>query len=143
MKLLGPMHPIAVRRHWPAFERSLQRILDTEPEHGLTMESIARDIGTNERQAWLLVPEEDDRDHEPAVILTGWKERQDGDLVIQVIMAGGDGVVDSVDLLWDTFTAYGRMHNAKHIEILGRKGWERACKHLGFRHLWSCYHARI
>lgn len=89
---------------------------------------------------------------------TLWRIEEDGDLsaycVTNIYSTDGVGAIAQIHLfasddmkkalpLLDYFTVWAKRRGVDYIEVIGRKGWERALKPYGFRHEYTSLFKRI
>lgn len=115
--------PDDVARHWLSIENSLDRIPHTWKH--TTKDRLKHQLLSGELQAWAVA----DPKKLEMMVLT-----QIADGALQVILAWGDKILDAALPLLDAgFDEFARNLDLERIEIVGRKGWERKLKPLGFK----------
>lgn len=53
--------------------------------------------------------------------------------VLQVVLAFGEGMIETVDLIDATLSRFGALNGCSSAEVTGRPGWEPNLRKLGFR----------
>lgn len=132
-RLIGPVHPEAIKRIWGRIEPHIQKLVEHEgPTQGLTVNALAEGMLSRKWDTWVF-------NDLSATLLTSIYAQQNGRLIMTVNMAGGEDLVNSVDVAHRDISHYARDNGCFAIEILGRKGWERATRELGYKHDYSAW----
>lgn len=124
-----------VQRIWHMVEDMLQMAVDQSGER-YTTDWLLDDILHSNKLLWLLV--DDDNDDKIVLALTTSIENYPNRRVIRVSFAGGEHLIKHIELARDEVKKFGKDAGCTKIEVLGRKGWERALKDLGFKLSYVC-----
>lgn len=63
--------------------------------------------------------------------------------VIRFLLLGGADADEWIDHLVDVAGQFGASHGCTHIEVVGREGWRRTGRRLGFNHIYTVYRKEI
>lgn len=109
---------------WSRIRPLLQRLVEHETRHGMTVDTLTKRIASGQYQVWILNDIE-------ALFLTTIYEQQNGRLVCSLSWAAGDNAIRP-DVVLPAIEAYARDHDCYAVEIMGRKGWERVVRNYGY-----------
>ena len=128
LQLYGP--PEVPGEVWRQAAPLLEKAL--EPRHGLTLDGLIGEVMRGDVQLWLL--HDDSIAH--AAFITSCRVRHSGK-AFAVNVAGGELVLDCLELIDHTFTEYAKMVGCGWIEVVGRRGWQGALRTRGFHHAYT------
>lgn len=122
-----PVNLLDVAYYWPRVIPFILRALDhTDGE--ISTDKIRSDIDNQERQLWVI---KSDGKYIAAIITRIYKT-ETGFSIGEITMAGGRD-----HYKWDHFTdvvgEWFKSQGCKHMDIIGRPGWQRLYRDRGFR----------
>jgi hypothetical protein len=126
----GPFAPAWVQKHWTQLQSSLEKLIAHEHRQGFTLPALYENMTNGTWGVWVL-------GNFSAVVVTQIYRQQNGDLMCSINLCGGDSVVDHAQLATDTIELYARMHGCVGIEIIGRKGWGKVVRPMGYEHYYT------
>ena len=108
--------------------QDIQRALDFS--HGeTTHESILQELYNDLKQLWVIY------DDEYAIVGAGLTEHitYPTKRIVRIVMLGGSRLKEWKELFEGTIVDFAKMLGCSGIEIIGRKGWIRVLKNLGYK----------
>lgn len=135
MTLQGPLEPAFVEARadvWQKIRAHLERLVEYEGRFGMTVTGLATRIQNGTLRVWVL------GDYQ-AIFLTSLYQQQNGRFVCSLSWAAG-GAGDEIrsnfaggpNAILPPIEAYARLNGCYAVEIMGRPGWERVTRNLGY-----------
>lgn len=118
---------------WDKVEPLLSKATDASNDRYDT-DKIKVDLYNGSKMLWIMVNEEEEID----VALTTSIEDYSGKRAIRVSFAGGKDLLKNIPLARDTIKEFGQSVGCTVLEVLGRRGWDRALKPYGYRLSYVC-----
>ena len=112
---------------WPMVEPMLRMATDTSGGRYDTL-TVLQDICNGKSSLWAVWTEADG-------VLAGFTTTiVDYPLTrrLSIPFLGGNGFLEHLDAVDDAVTQYAKAHGCTGIEVIGRRGWQRALKRIGF-----------
>ena len=103
----------------PLISKALKKLKMTDL---YSLEDIKKNINDKIWQCWVYVPEEDKIS---CVFITQLIQYPAGKKVMNIILAGGAGLKEWKNEVWDFFIERAREKECQEIIFSGRSGWER------------------
>lgn len=119
-----------IAKCWGEIEPFLQLAIN-ESNGELNLEGIIKSI---ESKDLLLAVVFDDDGSIMAVCAFEIRVFQSGKKVVHIMSAGGHGVDDWFEQIEQIAVDLAKNQGCSEVYIIGRKGWERKMKHLGYSH---------
>lgn len=117
---------------WPRVIEHIQKALDHSED--LTLDEVRKKLLKTEMQLWLIL---DDGEMKSTLVT----ELQPP--IIRFLLLGGEDVDEWIEHLVDVAGRFGASHGCTHIEVIGREGWRRIGRRLGFKHIYTTYRKEI
>lgn len=115
--------------NWQRIRPHLERLCERQELHGMTVESLARDIASGSLRCWILGDFQ-------AVFLTKLYQQAAGKIMCALSWAAGEDVTDKQREVLGRIEEYARDNGARGLEIMGRRGWERVVRDWGYRNFY-------
>ena len=105
----------------------LQRLVEEQARHGMTVPAIAQRIRSGHSRLWVW-------GDFLGFFLTQLYIQNTGRLVCTLSHAAGENVVTNQEAILGPIEEYARMHGCGMLEIAGRRGWGRVVRDFGYTH---------
>ena len=124
------MEVVWLESNFQHIKSHLDRLCEEQHLFGMTTVRLAQNIQKGSHRVWVWGDFE-------AVFLTSLYHQQNGRLMCSLSWAVGENVISDKRVILEPIERYARDHECYGIEIMGRKGWERVTRDLGFRFMYQ------
>jgi hypothetical protein len=132
MMAMRGVQPEEIPVAWPGVVNHITQALKYSYE--LELEEVRRKLLTGEMQLWLVT----DEGRLKATLVTEITPP-----IFNLLLVGGEDVDEWIDHLVEVCEWFGAQHGCKYLEVVGREGWRKIGRRLGFEHLYTIYRKEI
>lgn len=126
---IGAFRQEQLAHYWPHIANALARVPHIWENHH-TLESLHNDAIEGRIQVWGV----GSKSRWDMILFTDvWKEANTGIATMRIFLAVGKGIDDYLDLIDAQLDRFAAKVGCDFVEIIGRDGWARLLKKIGFR----------